>query len=207
MDNKKFTENMYNEMRECIAYLTAHPEKVTDDIREKAKALYANLTKMLQYSEHSAWGVKWTIEKRNRFNEPMPYETIGGNIILNGGANEMLKLVFGVGAPTAYDATHGRIAVGSDSTAERATQSGVIAQGSNKAMAALDSGYPKVQDRTATVRATFGESAANFPWNEVSLVNGQGGEAIALNRKQATMGTKNGGVWTVQLEVSIVEVA
>ncbi len=203
--NKDFANSIYDGVRERLAYLAAHPEEVTDDVKDNLMSIYNKLCKALGVSEHSAWGVKWTIEKRDKANAPI-LETVTGNIILNGGANEMLKLVFGVGSPTAYDASHARIVVGSDSTAERADQTGVIALGSNKADSALDGGYPKVDGRTATVRATFGEGVANFPWNEVSLVNGQG-SAVALNRKQTNMGTKSGGVWTVQLEVSIVEVA
>lgn len=203
-----FIEKIYDEARNQIEFYRNHPEQITDEIRSKFEAMYSMLTKALNYSEHSAWGVKWTIEKREHEGAPI-LETVSGNIILNGGANEMLKLVFGVKPSTPYDATNARIYVGSDSTAERADQKGVLALGSNQASAKLDSGYPQVpaDGRTAVVRATFGETVANFAWNEVSLVNGQGGGAIALNRKQASMGTKNGGVWTVQLEVSIVEVS
>lgn len=203
-----FIEKIYNDARKQIEFYYEHPDQLTEDVRDKLKALYSVLNKALNYSEHSAWGVKWTIEKREHEGTPI-LETVSGNIILNGGANEMLKLVFGISPSTPYDAANARIYVGSDSTAERADQKGVIALGGNQASANLDSGYPQVAEggRTAIVRATFGDSAANFPWNEVSLTNGQGSSAIALNRKQASMGTKNGGVWTVQLEVSIVDVA
>lgn len=203
-----FIEKIYTDARNQIEFYREHPDQITEDVREKLKSLYSVLTKALNYSEHSAWGVKWTIEKREHAGAPI-IETVSGNIILNSGANEMLKLVFGISPSTPYDAANARIYVGSDSTAERADQKGVIALGGNQASAKLDSGYPQVAEggRTAIVRATFGDSAANFPWNEVSLTNGQGSSAIALNRKQASMGTKNGGVWTVQLEVSIVDVA
>ncbi len=206
--NDFFAVSIYEEARKKLDYLSAHPEEVTDDLYETLMGVYDKLCKALGISEHSAWGVKWKIEKRKVANEPV-FETVTGNTILNNGANEMLKLIFGMKPATPYDSTHARIVVGSDSTTERADQTGVIASGSNKADAALDSGYPKVEpgSRTAVVRATFGNSVANFNWNEVSLTNGQGSGAVALNRKQANMGTKNGGVWTVQLEVSVVEVA
>lgn len=190
-----------------MRYLADHPEAVTDKTEESLNRMYADLCKVCGLSEHSAWGVKWKIEKRQASGAPI-LETVTGNVILNGGANEMLKLIFGIKPSTPYDSANARIVVGSDDTAENASQKGVLAIGMNRAEAAIDSGYPKVEpgSRTGVIRATFGESVANFAWNEISLMNGQGGGAIALNRKQAKMGTKNGGVWTVQLEVSVVVV-
>lgn len=218
---KEFYDEIYRSAREYIAYLREHPEELSGDVRNSAINLLADFCNALGFSEHSAWGVSWKILKRHSENDAEPYETITrkltpqesaqfvGNVILNGGANEMLKLVFGIKPATPYDTENARIYVGTDSTAERADQKGVLALGSNQAVARMDSGYPQVPagGRTAIVQATFGDSAANFEWNEVSLTNGQGGSSVALNRKQANMGTKNGGVWTVRLEVSIVEVS
>ena len=215
------SQKIYEAAREYIAYLTEHREEMTEDIRKQAMSLYSSLCNALGMSEHSGWGVKWTLFKRHNEDDVEPYEVIEGkrelvpagtffgNIILDGGANQMLKLIFGIKPSTPYDNANARIFVGSDSTPERADQRGILAMGSQQASAAMDSGYPQVSPggRTAVARATFGNSAANFAWNEVSLMNGQGGPAVALNRKQAEMGVKSGGVWTVQLEVSIVEVS
>lgn len=163
----------------------------------------------MNFSEHSAWAVEWTVEKWHSIEEKLagiaPYETVttGQNIILDGGANEMLKIICGTGG-TAYNTTNAKIYVGTDTTSENASQTGVIAQGGNKAYANMDSGYPKVDGRTATFRASFSEGEANFAWNEASITNGTGVGSVAMNRKVSTMGTKSGGTWTLQLTISLV---
>lgn len=210
--SKDFTKEIYEQLRERLSYLETHPDEVTDEIKADLSKTYSALCRALGLSDHSAWGVKWTIEKRNNADE-VPFETIvyelseeenmafAGNIILNSGANEMLKLVFGLGG-TAFNKVNSKMVVGDNSTAEDASQSGIVAI-SNRAEVSLDSGYPSVSpgSRTAVLRATFGDEVANFAWKEISLTNG----SISLNRKQKNMGEKVGGVWTVQLEISIVE--
>lgn len=221
MDKKEISNFLFEGYRSDLKKLREHPEYMQNPaIRNFLKEVYAELCKTLGLSEHSAWGVKWKIEKRNKVGDATPYEVMSGklpcdeamevvgNIILNGGANEMLKLICGLPDATPYDNANARIIVGTDTTAEDPEQTGVIAQGGSRAIAAMDSGYPKVAvgSRTATWRATFGDSAANFAWAEMGLANGASSSAISLNRKRADMGTKNGGVWSVELSVSIVEV-
>ena len=94
--------------------------------------------------------------------------------------------------------------VGTDTTPENASQTGVIAQSGNRAYANMDGGYPQVDGRTATFRASFGDDSANFAWNEASISNGTGVGSIAMNRKVSTMGTKSGGTWTLQMTISLV---
>ena len=210
---------VYKAMLSHLKRLRENPELIDESEEEFLKMVYSEICRTMGLSEHSAWGAKWKIEKRHSADEK-PYETIEqnldeketmevvGNIILNGGANEMLKLICGLPDATAYSNTNARIAVGTDTTTESPEQTGVIAQSINKAVSTMDSGYPTVTPggRTAKWRATFGDSAANFAWAEMALVNGASSSAIALNRKRSDMGTKNGGVWSVELTVSIVEV-
>jgi hypothetical protein len=130
-----------------------------------------------------------------------PYEVLHDcqNIILDGGANEMLKLICGTGG-TAYSTSNTKLYVGTSSTAESASQTALVATGSNLASASMDSGYPIVSGRAATFRASFDENTANFDWKEAGISNG----SVFLNRKVANMGTKNGGVWTLQMTVNIL---
>lgn len=206
MEKKNFTYELFSNL---LKEMNAHPEKVTDEDRSFLKNLYSQLCKALNYSEHSVWCVKWVIEKWNSMEEKLsgvaPYEVVtdSQNIILDAGANEMLKLICGTGG-TSYSNANAKIYVGNNSTAENASQTGVIASGSERAYANMDSGYPVVDGRTVTFRATFGDGSANFVWNEASVTNGTGVGSIALNRKVSAMGTKNGGTWTLQMTVSVV---
>ena len=120
-------------------------------------------------------------------------------------ADEMLKLIGGVAGATAYSAANAKIYVGSDSTAEAASQTGVIAT-TNKAYAGMDSGYPSVSGRTIVFRASFDDASANFAWNEAAITNGSGAGAIAMNRKVSALGTKTTGTWTLQLTISLTSV-
>ena len=220
-NSERLINEIYDDARELVKFYTKHPEMMTDSIKAKINELYSAICEKKGLSEHSGWGVKWTLEKRHNETDAAPYETMSGNftpdqsmvfvgnVILNTGANEILKLICGDSSANAYSNTNAKIFVGTDSTPESPEQTGVIAAGSNRAFAAMDSGYPQVssEGRTAIFRATFGDSVANFEWNEVSLTNGSGSGAVSLNRKQINMGTKNGGSWSMQLEVSVVNVA
>ena len=105
----------------------------------------------------------------------------------------------------AFSAANAKIYVGSDSTAEAASQTGVIAT-TNKAFAGMDSGYPSVSGRTIVFRASFNDATANFAWNEAAITNGSGAGAVAMNRKVSALGTKTTGTWTLQLTISLTSV-
>lgn len=200
---------VYENMLKILSNMKEHPENVTDSDKSILQKIYFDLCKSLKFSEHSAWAVEWTVEKWHSMEEKLsgvsPYEIVstGQNIILDAGANEMLKLICGTGG-TAYDNSNAKIYVGTDTTPENASQTGVIASGGNKAYANMDGGYPMVDGRTATYRATFGDDSANFAWSEASITNGTGVGSIAMNRKVSTMGTKSGGSWTLQMTISLV---
>lgn len=190
---------------------------LTNEEYETAKKMYFALQDPLHFSKHSAWQVDWLLEKwndtKNAVKEivDLGSETFsttdlifGGNVVLDNGANEMLKLIAGDSSATAYNATNAKIYVGTDSTAENANQTGVIATGANRAYASMDAGYPTVSNRTLTFRASFDNASANFEWNEAAITNGTGVGSVAINRKVSSMGTKNGGTWTLQISISLV---
>lgn len=208
MNKSNLTTKIYEEMRNYLAMLQAHPEMVTDEDTEKLNKLYSQLCKTMGISEHSQWRVEWQLDKwlctADKEAGKAPDETLydSQNIILDIGANEMLKLITGTGG-TVFDNTNSFIYVGTDSTPENASQSGVLATGSNRASAAMDTGYPLVNGRQMIYRASFGDSSANFAWNEAAIVNGTGANAISMNRKVSNMGTKASGTWTLQITVSL----
>lgn len=188
--------------------MAKHPESVSEADRSLLEKLYSALCAGLHISEHSRWCVDWQVEKwhdtkrKEAGFEPDEIAYAGQNIILDSGANEMLKLISGTGG-TAYSSANTYIYVGTNTTAENAAQSGVLATGSNRAYAKLDSGYPVVNGRQVIYRASFGDSSANFTWNESSIVNGVSTSAVAMNRKMQNLGTKNTGTWTIQITVSL----
>lgn len=195
-------------LNQLLDEMIANPDKVTDSDRENLNSLYSKLCKAMGISEHSQWRVEWRVEKwldtakKLAGLAPDEVSVATQNIILDGGANEMLKLITGTGG-TAYSNGNARIFVGTNSTAENPAQTGVLASGSGVASAVMDSGYPVVSDRQAVFRASFGDESANFAWNEFAISNGNGAGAVALNRKVASLGTKATGTWTLQITVSV----
>lgn len=199
---------VYNLFSGLLNEMKEHPENVSESDRKALDKIYSDLCKATGTSEHIRWVVNWAIEKWHSTADMLagvaPYAVVrdGGNIVLDAGANEVLNLITGTGTP--FSSANAKIYVGTDATAENAAQIGVIATGANRAVADMETGYPTVSGRTVTFRATFGEDAANFDWNEASITNGTGASSVALNRKVAQMGTKNGGTWTMQIVLSLV---
>lgn len=208
MSNNKLSEIMFNKMTAVLDNMKNNPDSVSEHDRSMLEKLYSSLCKGLGISEHSQWRVEWKVEKwldtANKLAGFEPDEVVVDtqNIILDSGANEMLKLISGTGG-TPFDATNGYIMVGTDTTSENASQVGVLATGSNRASARIDSGYPSVSGRQVTYRASFGDNEANFAWNEASIMNGNGTNAVSMNRKVSPLGTKTTGTWTIQITVSL----
>lgn len=208
MSDKKLTSILYDKLNNLLDEFEKHPECIEEEDIKNMENLYSRICKRLGISEHSQWRVEWQVEKwfdtARKLAGLAPDETVCAtqNIILDSGANEMLKLISGTGG-TAYDAANSYIYVGTDSTAENASQTGVIATGANRAYAAMETGYPVVTGRQMIYRASFGDTAANFAWREASIINGTGANAVSMNRKVSDLGTKASGTWTLQITVSL----
>lgn len=209
MDEKKLTTKIYEKMCECLDAMKNNPDSVSDEDVSRLNNLYSKLCKAMGISEHSKWEVRWDLWKWNNTADKLAgkphdeYMCDTQNIILDTGANEMLKLITGTSGATAYSSANAYIYVGNSSTAENASQSGVLATGANRAYAGMDVGYPVVNSRQMIFRASFGDTSANFAWNEAAIVNGTGANAVAMNRKVSNMGTKSTGTWTLQITVSL----
>lgn len=208
MSNSKLSNVLYEKMMSILDKMKNNPESVSNEDRGLLEKLYSALCKGLGISEHSQWRVEWRVEKwmdtAKKIAGFEPDEVICDtqNIILDSGANEMLKLITGTGG-TPFSNANTYMFVGTDTTTENAAQSGIIATGSNRAYAAMESGYPVVSGRQMTFRASFGDDMANFAWNEASIVNGTGANSISMNRKVTPLGTKVTGTWTLQIIVSL----
>lgn len=124
------------------------------------------------------------------------------NLALNEGLGELIDLAFGLGSPTAFDATNGYLGVGDSNAAAAATQTGLQAA-VNKLYKVFDDTYPQRSNQTVEARATFGSAEANFAWEEYTLANGNSDAAKNLNRKVESKGTKSSGeTWTLSIQLT-----
>lgn len=148
---------------------------------------------------------KWKIRKynnNNAFENDEPYEVseFEGNVLLNEGITVLQNLLTG-GSGTAFDNASASLGVGSDATAESATQTGLIA--ATPAYATMSAGYPQINGQTTTWRAVFGSGSANFDWREFTVANSASNAGDNLNRKVSNQGTKAAGqTWTLDLDIT-----
>lgn len=153
--------------------------------------------------EHANWKPKWNIEKYDKDMKLYETEEIDGNLMLNEGVSELLKLLIGDGTATNFGGTNAYIGVGDGTTAASATQTGLV--GTSKTYSPMDATYPQINGQTVTFRATFGPSAGNHNWREFTVANGNSDAAKNLNRKvESALRTKvSPDTWIVQLTITI----
>jgi len=204
MSNKDL---LFKGMIKALDEMANSPDKVTKEQESFLNKMYSALCKTLGISEHAQWRVNWKVEKFHdelELNNKTPYEIACAtqNIILNNGATEMLKLIGGIVGSTAFDNANAVINVGDSSAAENSSQAGLQAI-TNKYAQKVDASYPQVLGNQLIYKSTFNNDVANFQWNEFCIQNGTGAGAIAMNRKVQNLGTKNGGIWSVQITLSI----
>ena len=122
-----------------------------------------------------------------------------GNLLLNSGIDEMWDLVVGDSANHFNNAT-AQIGVGDSTTAASASQTDLQAA-TNKTYKAMESGYPTSTSQKATFKASFGDSEANYAWNEWVIKQSASGKC--LNRKVESLGTKTSGTWTLEVNITL----
>jgi hypothetical protein len=130
-----------------------------------------------------------------------PYEVVSGegNCLLNTGIDEIWDLICGDSA-NHFNNTGALIGVGDSNTAASASQTDLQAA-SNKTYKGMDSGYPTSTTQKATFKSSFGASDANYAWNEWVVKQATSGKC--LNRKVDSLGTKSGGTWTIQVDITL----
>jgi len=131
-----------------------------------------------------------------------PYEVIEGegNCLLNSGIDEMWDLITGDETTDVFDNAHAQIGVGDSNTAADPSQTDLQAA-TNKTYKGMESGYPTSTDQKATFKASFGDSEANYAWNEWVVKQSTSGKC--LNRKVESLGTKSGGTWTLEVSITL----
>lgn len=130
-----------------------------------------------------------------------PYEVIEGegNCLLNTGIDEMWDLICG-DSTSHFNNTDAQIGVGDSSTAADPSQTDLQAA-TNKTYKGMESGYPTSTSQKATFKSSFGDSEANYAWNEWVVKHGTSGKC--LNRKVESLGTKSSGTWTLEVSITL----
>jgi hypothetical protein len=130
-----------------------------------------------------------------------PYEVMEGegNCLLNTGIDEMWDLIVGDSA-NHFNNANAQIGVGDSNTAASPSQTDLQAA-TNKTYKGMESGYPTSTTQKATFRSSFGASDANYAWNE--WVVKQSTSSKCLNRKVESLGTKSGGTWTLEVNITL----
>ncbi len=140
-------------------------------------------------------------DEAHRRDQPYKVSEVEGNIGLNEGIAELLDLACGLGTPTAYNNANARVGVGDSTTAEAATQTGLL--GTNTAFKAMDATYPSRSAQTVSFRGTFGGTEANFAWQEFTVDNGATPNKN-LVRKVSAQGTKTSGqTWELTIQITM----
>lgn len=154
--------------------------------------------------EKATWTIrKFANDEDYKTNKPYEVSKFEGNLLLNEGINEIWTILCSSGG-TKFDNSNAYLGVGDSSTAESASQTGLLAA-TNKLYKAMDTGYPTYgTGQKATWKATFGGAEANFAWNEFTVANGNSDAAKNLNRKVSSQGTKQSGqTWELTLEITL----
>lgn len=208
LDNRDELLKKLVESAPALEFFGEHPELLTKEQEEAIHKIYKLCMKPLCISETAKAHIKWEVQKfkdEKSYENGTPYETVvsAQNTVLDIGANQMLKIFGGIAGATPYDNANARIGIGTDTTPESPSQSGLIATGSNVFYKRMEAGYPQVNGRNIVFKSTYDNTEANFAWNEFSIVNGVGVGGVAFNRKVQSLGTKTTGIWSLQVTISV----
>lgn len=130
----------------------------------------------------------------------MSSEIIPGNVALNQGLQNAIKLICAISSGTAWNSANSRCGVGNGTAAASAAQTGLLG---SHVYAGMDTGYPTRTSQTAKWRSTFSGTVANFAWYEYTVSTTATNTGVNLNRKVSTKGTKSAGEsWTLELQVT-----
>lgn len=124
------------------------------------------------------------------FEDFKPYDEYRekGNVWVNTGRNEIMKLATGTGSPQAYNNATADLGVGNDATAPAEGQTALI--GGSTLYKAMDTGFPTTPaSESFDTQATFGDAEAKFDWREEAFRNGSGA-AVLWNRANTDLGDK-----------------
>ena len=193
-------ENLFNKIMKKLDEISKSPGELTEKEESLLRKLYFSVCKADKISDRSGWKVSWKVSKYKDENSTQPYEVVnaGQNVILNSGANLMLKLICGESSEF-LNGGYAKIIVGDNSSAESSSQTGPLGNHSSANMAR---GFPAISGNKAVFEAAFGQGKANFAWNEICISS----KYTPINRKVIQgFGTKpSTEIWVVQAALEIV---
>lgn len=155
------------------------------------------------FKENAIWRItKYANKEAKEEGNPYEEKTIGGNILVNEGINELLTILCSAASGTKFDNTNARLIVGTGSGAATATDTeGTFTAG---VKAGMEDGYPTYgTNQQVTWKASYDGDTANQAWNEFGVLNAASAGKL-LNRRVEEEGTKTAGqVWDLQLTISL----
>ncbi len=182
----------------------------TDPIKWKAHAMVEKFDPELVADAIEA-GLSLSVESLKSIGAPEILE-IPNNLVTTAGITRVMSLLNGAGGQ-ALTNTATRLGVGNSSVAAAVGQTDLQAASgsSNRYFMTMDATYPSVSGGVLTARATFGTGDANFAWNEwcidvgtPTVSAGTSVNALMLNRKVASMGTKvSGAIWALTVTLTL----
>jgi hypothetical protein len=142
-----------------------------------------------------------------------PYEVTEAhsNLLTTAGLGRITSLIIGGGGQAAT-ATAARLGVGNSSTAAVVGDTDLAASSGsgNRQFQVMDATYPQQSAGVMTFKSTFATGEANFVWNEWAIdigtptvTAGTTVNAVLLNRKVASLGTKVSGSWVLTTTITI----
>jgi len=132
----------------------------------------------------------------------LPYEVLESkhSDLLDEGADELIRLIGTIGAPTAWNNANAYMGVGNGVDAFDPTDTGL--QGASKLYIDMDATYPQLEaDQKCRWRSTFASGEANFAWEEYTISNTNSDAGKNLMRILASKGTKVlGEIWELTID-------
>lgn len=99
-----------------------------------------------------------------------------------------------------YNSTNAYLGVGNGTVVFNADQTDL--QGVSKLRKAMEAGFPTTEANILTFKSSFGDSDANFAWEEWGIFNNISAGTM-LCRKVENKGTKNGGIWNYTVKITV----
>lgn len=117
------------------------------------------------------------------------------------GRNWIATAIINSGPPVFFDNSHAYLGVGDSNTAFDPSQTDLQAS-TNKVRKAMEASYPTIATNVLTFKSSFGASDANWHWLEWALFNANSSGTM-LSRDQEDMGTKSGGTWVLEAQITV----
>lgn len=146
-----------------------------------------------------------------RFLDPYEVAYAYGNGLTTAGLNRLTSLLNGAGGQAATN-TATRLGVGNSTTAFAVGQTDLqaAAGAANRQFKVMDATFPSQANGVLTAKSTFATGEANFAWQEWGLdigaptvADGTTVNALLLNRKVESLGTKASGSWALTVTITI----